>query len=128
MYLPEGADWYDFWTGEQFKGGQEIEAAAELDRIPVFVRAGSILPLGKAVQHTCERSDTIELRVYPGVDASFVLYEDAGDGYECLDGVYAETPVNWDEQTQRLTIGKRQGGWPGMPEEPRYTVTIVGKE
>ena len=128
VYLPKGADWYDFWTGERFAGGQTIEAAAELDCIPVFVRAGSILPLGKAVQHTGERSDTIELRVYPGADASFVLYEDAGDGYECLDDAYAETPVNWDERTQHLSIGKRQGGWPGMPEEPRYSVMVVGKD
>jgi alpha-D-xyloside xylohydrolase len=121
VYLPAGCDWYDFHSGERHPGGQTITAAAPLDSIPLFVRAGSILPIGPVIQSTAEELGApIELRVYPGADADFTFYEDAGDGYGYEKGEFTLTPIHWDEASARLTIGKRQGAFPGMPEKQEF--------
>ena len=126
VYLPAGCDWYDFRTGERHHGGQTITAAAPLDSIPVFVRAGTILPLGPVVQSTSENfTDPVELRVYPGADAAFTLYDDAADGSGYERGEYALTPMHWDEQTQQLTISERQGAFPGMPTRQDFRIVVV---
>jgi alpha-D-xyloside xylohydrolase len=115
VYLPKGSDWYDFWTGERFQGGQRIEADARLETMPVYVRAGSIIPMGPVVNHTGEGLDQpLEIRVYPGSDASFLLYEDAGDGYGYERGEYATTSMDWKEASRQLEIGERSGSYPGM--------------
>lgn len=116
VYLPKGADWYDFWTNKRYGGGQTILADAPLDTLPLYVRAGSILPIGPDVQHTGEYSDaSIKLYIYPGQDGHFTLYEDEGDNYTYEQGFFVRIPINWDDHAQQLTIGLRQGSYPGMP-------------
>ncbi|MCU4972279.1 DUF5110 domain-containing protein [Halobacteria archaeon AArc-m2/3/4] len=128
VYLPEGTEWYDFWTGERYDGGQTILADAPLEKVPLFVRAGSILPMGPIVQHTDENPDAAwELRVYPGRDGSFELYEDAGDGYEYEDGAYATTDLEWDDTASALTIAEREGSFPELVAERDFEVVIVGE-
>jgi alpha-D-xyloside xylohydrolase len=128
VYLPMGADWYSFQTGEFHAGGQRIDAAAPLESIPVFVRAGSILPIGPVVQSSSEISrEPIELHIYPGADADFALYDDAGDGWAYESGEFCLTPIHWNQQNQELTIGERQGGFLGMPPSIQFRVILIGK-
>jgi alpha-D-xyloside xylohydrolase len=127
LYLPQ-ARWYDFWTGASVEGGRAVDAASPLDRIPIYVRAGSILPLGPDVEHSAQKpADPIELRVYRGADASFTLYEDEGDGYDYEKGAYASIPLRWDEAGHALTIGDRAGRFPGMLEARSFRVVFVGE-
>ena len=115
VYLPQGAGWYDFWTGQKSQGGQEVQAATPLAQIPLHIREGSILPLGPVVQYAGEKpADPIELRVYPGQDGHFDLYEDEGDSYRYEQGARAIIPLTWDEKARTLTVGGRKGGFPGM--------------
>jgi alpha-D-xyloside xylohydrolase len=127
VYLPAGATWYDFWTGEQTAGGKELNVAAPLDRIPVHVRAGSILPLGPVIEYAGQSSDPIELRIYPGADGEFNLYEDEGASYRYEQGAHAITPIRWDDASRTLTIGAREGAFPGMPSGHTFNVVIVSK-
>ncbi len=125
VYLPEGGEWFDFWTDRRLSGGQVVEVDAPLERIPVFVRAGSIVPLGPVRQHSGEAPDApLELHVYPGRDASFTLYEDEGDGYGYEQGAFATVEIRWDDRARRLTIGERAGAYPGMPAEREMAVTL----
>jgi alpha-D-xyloside xylohydrolase len=127
VYLPQ-ARWYDFWTGAAVEGGRAIEAASPLDRIPIHVRAGSILPLGPDVEYAAQKpADPIELRVYRGADASFTLYEDEGDNYDYEKGAYATIPLRWDDAGHALTIGDRVGRFPGMLEARSFRVVFVGE-
>ena len=122
-YLPKGADWYDFWTGKRFAGGQSVMLETRLSQVPMFVRAGSIVPLGPVMQHVGEKQwDNLELRLYPGADASFTLYEDEGDNYNYERGVFSIIPISWDERTRTLTIAERQGSFPGMLQTRQFTV------
>jgi alpha-D-xyloside xylohydrolase len=115
VYLPAGADWFDLATDELLGGGQEIHAAAPLERIPVFVRAGSIVPMGPDRDHADGApNETLEVHVYPGRDTTFTLYEDAGDGYGYEAGEFATVELAWEEEARRLTIGQRVGEYPGM--------------
>ena len=124
-YLPSGAEWYDFWTGKRFKGGQKVTLQTQLDRVPMFVRAGSILPLGPEMQYTGEKSwDNLEIRIYPGADGTFVLYEDEGDNYNYEKGVFATIAFQWNNKSQTLTISNRQGTYPGMLESRHFTVVL----
>jgi alpha-D-xyloside xylohydrolase len=114
-YLPKGTRWYDFWTNQTYKGGQDINLQTALNRVPMFVRAGSILPLGSVMQYTGQQAwDKLEIRVYPGADGTFTLYEDEGDNYNYEQGVFSTITFSWDESRQVLTIGSRQGSFPGM--------------
>jgi alpha-D-xyloside xylohydrolase len=115
VYLPAGT-WYDFYTGRSTKGGQTITAAAPYERMPLFVRAGSIVPTGPAIQHTGEaKGAPVTLNVYTGADGSFSLYEDDGTSRQYLHGQYSRIPLKWDERTNTLTIGGREGsGYNGM--------------
>jgi alpha-D-xyloside xylohydrolase len=124
-YLPGGTAWYDFWTGERRPGGARVVAAAPLERIPLDVRAGSILPLGPAIEYAGQASDPIELRVYPGADGEFTLYEDAGDGYGYTRGEHATIALHWNDARRTLSIGARQGSYPGMAQEHTFHVVIV---
>ncbi len=126
VYLPAGCDWYDFWTGERFIGGRTITAVAPLEQIPVFVRAGSILPLGDVVQRTGEATDgPLEVRIYPGAEGSFDLYDDSGDGYDYERGEHATTPLTWDDASQTLTVGARVGSYPTMPQTRTFNPVVV---
>ncbi len=124
-YLPKGTDWYDFWTWERYRGGQTVTLNTSLDHVPMFVRAGSILPLGPEMQYVGEKTwDNLEIRVYPGADASFTLYEDEGDNYNYERGVYATIPMQWNDKTRTLVIGQRKGQYPGMFQSRRFTVVL----
>ena len=125
VYLPAGSDWFDFWTERCFSGGQIVELDTPLERIPVLVRAGSIVPMGPVRQHTGEAPDApLELHVYPGRDASFRLYDDQGDGYAYEQGAFATVEIRWDDRARRLTIGERAGTYQGMPAERTIALTL----
>jgi alpha-D-xyloside xylohydrolase len=126
VYLPESPIWYDFWSGATVEGLREIEAEATLDRIPLFVPAGSLLPLGPEVEYADEKpAGPIELRVYCGADGSFELYQDAGDTYDYEKGAHAIIPLHWSDVTQTLTIGERRGEYPGMPKDMEFHIVRV---
>ena len=124
-YLPKGALWYDFWTNKSFKGGQNVTLETQLDRVPMFVRAGSILPLGPEMQYVGEKAwDNLEIRVYPGANGSFVLYEDEGDNYNYEKGVYSTITFSWNDKARKLTIGARKGEFPGMLMSRQFTIVL----
>jgi alpha-D-xyloside xylohydrolase len=126
VYLPK-ARWYDFWTGRGVDGGAVIDAAAPLNRIPLYVRAGSIVPMGPDLEYAAEKpADPIELRVYTSADAGFTLYEDENDNYDYEKGVHATIPIWWDDANRKLTIGERRGKFPGMLEHRAFRVVFVG--
>jgi alpha-D-xyloside xylohydrolase len=127
VYLPAGgAPWYDFWTGATSSAGQRVEAAVGVETLPLFVRPGSIIPLGPLVQYSSEKpADPIELRIYRGADGKFTLYEDKGDGYNYENGQYATIPFKWNEAMQTLAIGQRSGKFPGMLKERTFRVVFV---
>jgi len=125
VYLPE-AKWYDFWTGAAVEGGHMINAITPLDRLPVYVRAGSIVPLGPDQEWSTQKAeDPIELRIYPGTDGDFTIYEDENDGYAYEKGVYATIPLHWDDAAHTLTIGERKGQFPGMLKNRTFRVVVV---
>ena len=127
VYLPAGAQWYDYWTGKKLDGGQTLQAAAPLSHAPLYVRAGSILPLGPDVQYANENKyDNLELVVYPGANATFTLYEDEGDNYNYEQGQYSTIPLTWNDRSRTLTIGKRTGTFAGMPATRTFRVRIIG--
>ena len=124
-YLPKGAQWYDFWTNKLYKGGQTVTLETTLDRVPMFVRAGSILPLGPEMQYVGEKAwDNLEIRVYPGADGVFTLYEDEGDNYNYEKGYYATITFVWNDKARTLTIGTRQGGYKGMILDRQFTIVL----
>jgi alpha-D-xyloside xylohydrolase len=125
VYLPECAGWYDFWTGEKFDGGQSIEVDSPLSTMPLYVKAGSIIPMGPFIQYATEKTDPIELRVYPGADASFTLYEDENDNYNYEKGVYSTIEFIWDDSEKTLTIGSRQGEFPGLKMQRTINIVII---
>jgi alpha-D-xyloside xylohydrolase len=126
VYLPEGATWFDFWSGKSQPGGQTIHADAPISHIPLFVKAGSIIPMGSRQQFTGEKPDApIELRVYPGADGAFTLYEDEGDSYRYEQGVCATIPISWNDKAKMLTIGARKGKFPGMVRKRTFRVVWV---
>ncbi len=126
IYLPRTCDWYDFWTGEKHSGGRHVEWSGGLERIPVFVREGSILPLGAAIQHTGESlNGRVTLLVYPGRDAAFQLYDDAGDSYDYEIGLFSRREVRWIEGDRLLRIGTPEGGFPEMPDQADFSVRLI---
>jgi alpha-D-xyloside xylohydrolase len=125
VYLPK-SKWYDFWTGSSLVGPRMIDAAAPIDKLPLFVRAGAIVPMGPEKEWSSEKpEDPIELRIYPGADGDFTLYEDENDGYNYEKGVYATIPFHWDDAKQTLTIGERKGSFPGMLTDRRFQIFVV---
>jgi alpha-D-xyloside xylohydrolase len=125
LYLPAGTRWYDFWTGMHDEGGATVYVDAPIDRIPLAVRAGSILPLGPAIEYAGQATDPIEVRVYPGANADFTLYEDGGDGYAYERGAHATISIHWNDATRTLTLGARQGSYPGMAAGHTFNVVMV---
>jgi alpha-D-xyloside xylohydrolase len=128
VYLPAGAIWYDFYSGRAHRGGQTIKAAAPYERMPLFVRARSIVPIGPVVQHTGEgRGAPLTLTVYVGADGSFDLYEDDGVSRQYLNGGFSRIPIRYDDRAKTLTIGARQGRFAGMPVRRVFHIRWVGK-
>jgi alpha-D-xyloside xylohydrolase len=128
LYLPQ-AKWYDFWTGSSVDGGRVIDAPTTLERLPLYVRAGSILPLGPDEEWSTEKSeDPIELRIYRGADGDFTLYEDENDTYNYEKGAYATISLRWDDAHSTLTIGDRKGQFPGMRASRTFHVVLVSEK
>ena len=128
-YLPEGAAWYDFWTEQKHQGGQNILLDTSLDRVPMFVRAGSILPMAPVMQYAGEHQwDNLDIIVYPGADASFTLYEDEGDNYNYEKGEYSTITFRWNDKARKLYVGKRTGAFKGMLTKRTFNVRVAGKE
>jgi len=126
VYLP-AAKWFDFWTGSAIEGGQMINAITPLDRLPVYVRAGSIVPLGPEEEWSTEKpADPIEVRIYRGANGDFTIYEDENDNYNYEKGAYATIPLHWDDASRTLTIGERKGQFPGMLQSRTFRVVFVG--
>ncbi|HVZ30673.1 MAG TPA: DUF5110 domain-containing protein [Asticcacaulis sp.] len=129
VYLPGKDTWYDFWTGVKLAPGQTVTAKADIATIPVFVRAGSILPLGPVKQYADQPStEPTELRVYPGKDGTYELYDDAGDGYDYKKGQYATIRMTWNDAARRLDIADRKGSYKGMVARPSFAVQCGGDE
>ncbi len=129
LYLPDSPAWYDFWTGASQPGGREVVSNAALDRIPLFVRAGAILPLGPDIEYANEKpAGPIELRIYPGADGDFELYQDAGDSYDYEKGAHSIIPLHWSQQARTLTIGTRQGSYPEMASSIRFNIVWVSAD
>ena len=103
VYLPAGAEWYNFWTNERFKGGQAISVNAPIDTIPLFVRAGSILPLGNEIENTVQKQDLAMIRIYPGIDGEFLLYDDDGKTYAYEKGKSRITHLHWNDSERKFT-------------------------
>jgi alpha-D-xyloside xylohydrolase len=128
VYLPKSTSWYDFWTGEHFGGGQTIKKEVHLDKIPLFVKAGSIIPFGPKVQYATEkRWDNLEILVYAGANGSFTLYEDENDNYNYEKGVFSTIAFTWDDAKKILTIGERKGSFPGMLADRKFNIVRVDK-
>jgi alpha-glucosidase (family GH31 glycosyl hydrolase) len=126
FYLPAGSAWYDFYTGKRFEGGQTILTPSPLEVIPAFIRAGSIVPYGPMMQYAGEKpSDPVDLRIYPGADGDFVLYEDENDGYNYENGAYSLIPIHWNDKEQTVTIGRREGEFPGILRQRSFRVVLI---
>jgi alpha-D-xyloside xylohydrolase len=129
VYLPAGTDWYDFWSGARVKGGRTIIADAPFDHLPVYVRAGSIVPAGPEQQYIGERpNDPVTLYVYAGANGRFSLYEDDGRSYGYERGEFARIPIEWNDATRTLTIGARTGSYPGMPASRTFAAILVSPQ
>ena len=129
VYLPKGNKWYDFWSNSLHEGGQDIQFICPIDIMPVFIKAGTILPFGPDVQYSSEKSwDELEIRIYPGADGTFTLYEDEGDNYNYEKGKFSEIRFSWNENARTLTIADRKGNYKGMPEKRKFNIVLVGPE
>lgn len=126
-YLPGGTDWYDFWTHQRHPGGQTVTRDAPLNIIPLYVRAGSIIPLGPVVQYATERPDApYEIRVFPGADGRFTIYEDDNETYDYENGASTRYELVWDDARRTLIIGARDGTFPGMVAQRTLNIVIAG--
>jgi len=126
FYLPAGSIWYDFFTGKRFEGGQTVLTPSPLEVIPVYIRAGSIIPYNPRMQYATEKqSDPMDLRIYPGADGDFCLYEDENDGYNYEKGLYSVIPIHWNDKERTVTIGRRQGEFPGMLQKRNFNIVLI---
>jgi alpha-D-xyloside xylohydrolase len=125
VYLPAGT-WYDFWAGSTATGGSTVSVSAPISQIPLFVKAGSIVPMGPEIQFATQSADPLEIRIYKGQDGSFTLYEDEGDTYNYESRQYSQISFDWSESAQQLTIGARTGSYTGMPTSRTFNIVWVG--
>ena len=117
---------YDFWTGKRIEGGQTVKAEAPLDQIPLFVKAGSIVPVGPVVQHSGEKSnEELEIRIYEGANGEFTLYEDEGDNYNYEKGMFSTITFTWNDAKKTLTIADRKGSFSGMLGQRKFNLVLV---
>jgi alpha-D-xyloside xylohydrolase len=128
VYLPNGTQWWDFWTGRRYEGGKWVTADAAFETMPLYVRAGSIVPMGPEVQYSTEQRDPLEIRIYPGADASFSLYEDDNISYGYEKKEYSRIAFSWSDAKRELTIGGRTGSFPGMPPVRTFSVVVVSED
>lgn len=128
VYLPDGTKWFDFWTGKKINGGQEIKKDVPIDIMPLYIKAGSIIPMGPFIQYATEKIDPIEIRIYPGADGEFKLYEDECDNYNYEKGIYSLISFHWNDSLKTLTIQDRKGQFPGMLAKRRFEIVIVNEK
>lgn len=129
VYLPKGSGWYDFWTGEFILGGRNVAKPTPIDIIPLYVRAGSILPVGPDVQYATEKKwDNLEIRVYPGADGSFVLYEDENENYNYEKGGYTTIMFSWHDKDRTLEVSDRNGRFPGMLMQRKFRIVVADRD
>ncbi len=125
VYLPSGTQWYDFWTGTRYEGGQKLQADAPLAHSPLYAKAGAIIPIGQKMQYTHEKPwDNITLRVFPGHDGTFTLYEDEGDNYNYQNGQYTEIDMQWNDKARTLTLAARKGTYSGMLTTRTFVIQL----
>jgi alpha-D-xyloside xylohydrolase len=128
-YLPKGAGWYDFWTNTRYDGGQKVTGHYPLTTMPLYVRAGAIVPMGPVMQYATEKLDApYEIRIYPGANARFTLYEDDNESYNYEKGQYAAYELSWNDAARVLTVGTRKGNFPGMTEKRTLRVLLAGPD
>jgi len=127
VYLPKGAVWYNFWTGKLYEGGQTIKADASFETMPLFVRAGAIVPMGPFIQYSTEKSDPLEIRIYPGADGEFTLYEDENDNYNYVKGLHSLITFRWEDGQKTLFIEDRKGDYPGLLRTRIFNVVVTGE-
>ena len=126
VYLPEGTVWYDFWTNKKINGGQEIAKETTIDEIPLYIKSGSIIPFGPQVQYATEKKwDNLEIRVYPGANGEFSLYEDENDNYNYEKGVYSTIAFTWNDAKKLLTINDCKGSFPGMLTTRKFNIVVI---
>jgi alpha-D-xyloside xylohydrolase len=125
VYFPAGT-WYDFWTGSTVSGSGRMTVSAPLSQLPLYVKAGSIVPMGPNIQYATQSIDPLEIRVYTGQDGAFTIYDDEGDTYGYETGQHAQTTLTWNDATRTLGIGARTGSYPGMPATRTFNVVFVG--
>jgi alpha-D-xyloside xylohydrolase len=126
VYLPEGSGWYNFWTNEYLKGGQTVNTDAVIDKVPLYVKAGAIVPFGPKVQYSTEKKwDNLEIRIYPGADGEFLLYEDENDNYNYEKGSYSTIKFKWNDLAKTLTIEDRAGNFPGMLKSRKLNIAVA---
>jgi alpha-D-xyloside xylohydrolase len=127
VYLPKGTLWFDFWTGKIYEGGNSVTADASFETMPLFVKAGSIIPMGPFIQYSTEKTDPLEIRIYPGADGKFTLYEDENDNYNYEKGVYSLIEFNWNNALKTITISDRKGEFPGMLNKRKFEIVLVNE-
>ncbi len=129
VYLPMGEKWYNFWTNESFDGGKIINCKAPIDIIPLYIKSGSILPMGPFVQYASEKKwDELEIRIYPGKDGSFILYEDEFDNYNYEEGSFSTIKFSWNDKEHTLIIDNRSGDYKGMLKKRKFKIAIISSE
>ena len=129
VYLPDGTVWYDLWTGNSYEGGQTVEMPAPIDKIPLFLKAGAIVPFGPVIQYADEiLPEEMMIFICPGENGTFTLYEDDGNTYEYEEGHYATIEFSWDDAEKILTINNRQGEYPGMLKTRKFTIALVQED
>ncbi|HNX12998.1 MAG TPA: glycoside hydrolase family 31 protein [Paludibacteraceae bacterium] len=125
-YLPAGTSWFDFWSNQKYDGGQEVTLTTTIDKIPLFIKAGSIVPFGPNVQFATEKKwDNLEIRVYPGANAEFTLYEDENDNYNYEKGIYSTISFTWNDAKKSLTINDRKASFPGMLATRKFNILLI---
>jgi len=126
VYLPKFVKWYDFWTGKTLEGGQTIAANAPIETIPLYIKAGSIVPMGPYLQYATEKpADPIELRIYQGANGQFTIYEDENENYNYEKGFHSTITLLWNDKTRTFTINKREGSFPGMVLKRTFNIVLV---
>ena len=128
VYLPIGSNWYNFWTGKKYSGGQTLQVPSPIDEIPLFVKEGSILPIGPFIQFAAESVDPLEIRIYPGADGSFTLYEDENDTYNYEKGVYSTIDFKWENKNHQMIIEDRKGNFPSMLKSRKFHIVIISED
>jgi alpha-D-xyloside xylohydrolase len=126
VYLPKGNAWYDFWTNQMYEGGQEIQADAPLETMPLFVKSGAIIPMSPVMQYTDQIPDApYEIRIYTGADGTFELYEDDGDNYNYEKGQFSIVKLSWNDQRKELIVSQREGAFASLVKERKFNIVFI---